>query len=85
MRIMDVHSGLKGIDCDALVGAFKANAEIQDSEGAKFLTAWADPESGKVFCVSEAPNKEAIKRIHERTGHPVDEVYELPLETGSLA
>ncbi len=82
MRIMDVHTGLKGVDQDALVAAFKANAENQEPEGVKFLKAWGDPDSGKVFCLSEGPNKEAIKRIHERTGHPVDEVYELPLETG---
>ena len=42
--------------------------------------AWLDPESGKVFCLSSGPSKEAVMRIHERAGHPTTEVYELPIE-----
>jgi hypothetical protein len=41
-----------------------------------FKHAWGDPTTGVVFCLSEAPNAEAVKRIHERAGHPTDEVYE---------
>jgi Protein of unknown function (DUF4242) len=33
-----------------------------------------------VFCVSTAPNAEAVKRIQERAGHPTDEVYEVPVQ-----
>ncbi len=32
-----------------------------------------------VFCLSEAPNAEAVKKIHDRTGHPADEVYPVPV------
>ena len=80
MKFMDVHSGMTGLDKAGLLAAHKADTDIQSSEGVKFLKAWADPASGKVFCLSEGPNKEAVKRIHERAGHAADEIYEVPLE-----
>lgn len=39
--------------------------------------AWLDPESGKAFCLSTGPSKEAIMRVHEKSGIPVTEVYEI--------
>jgi hypothetical protein len=30
--------------------------------------------------LSTGPNKEAVLRIHERTGHPTAEIYELAVE-----
>ena len=80
MRFMDVHSGMQGVDKAGLAAAHKADSDIQSSEGVKFLKAWADPASGKVFCLSEAPSKEAVQRIHERAGHATSEIYEVPLE-----
>ena len=53
---------------------------IQDDEGMHFERAWLDPESGKVFCLSSGPTREAVMRIHERAGHPTTEVYEIPVE-----
>ncbi|MGE6732117.1 nickel-binding protein, partial [Streptomyces sp. NPDC059900] len=32
-----------------------------------------------VYCLSEAPSAEAVQRIHERAGHPADEVHPVPL------
>ncbi len=80
MKFMDVHTEMKGIDFNALQAAHKADTDIEGSEGVKFLHAWADPTSGKVFCLSEGPSKEAVLKIHEKAGHPTDEIYELPLE-----
>ncbi|MFD0327784.1 nickel-binding protein [Streptacidiphilus monticola] len=39
-----------------------------------------DPKSGKVFCLSTGPDREAVMRVHERAGHPTSEVYEVPIE-----
>jgi hypothetical protein len=47
-------------------------------ENVDFQRAWGDPESGHVWCISEAPD--ALKRIHERTGHPATEVYPIPVD-----
>ncbi len=79
-EFMDVHRNMKGITPQQLLDAHQADVEIQEEEGANFMKAWADPESGLVFCLSEAPNAEAVKRIHERAGHPTDEVYPVPVQ-----
>ncbi len=79
-EFMDVHRGMQGITPDALMEAHQADLDIQDEEGVNFKQAWADPESGVVFCLSEAPNAEAVKKIHERAGHPTDEVYQVPVQ-----
>ena len=36
---------------------------MQGEEGVDFEHAWADPVSGKVFCLSEAPSADAIQMI----------------------
>jgi hypothetical protein len=40
----------------------------------------ADPGSGKVFCISEAPSAEAVIKVHTRNGIPPAEIHELSLE-----
>jgi hypothetical protein len=79
-EFMDVHTGMVGITPDELHEAHQADLAIQADEQVNFKKAWADPNSGTVFCLSEAPNAEAVKRIHERAGHPVDQVYEVPVQ-----
>jgi hypothetical protein len=79
-QFMDVHRSMKGVTEQALKEAHQADLAIQDDEKVNFKQAWADPESGMVFCLSEAPNAEAVKKIHERTGHPADDVYPITLE-----
>jgi hypothetical protein len=77
---MDVHDGMEGITTEALAAAHQADLDIQGEEGVNFKHAWGDPVSGKVFCLSDAPNADAVKRIHERAGHPTDQVYEVPVQ-----
>ena len=79
-EFMDVHRGMVGVTDEALREAHNADLAIQDDERVNFKHAWADPDSGLVFCLSEAPSAEAVKRIHERAGHPTDEVYPVPLQ-----
>lgn len=78
-EFMDVHDGMHGITKEALHEAHQADLAIQDEEGVNFKHAWADPVSGKVFCLSEAPDADAVRRIHERAGHPTDQVFEVPV------
>ena len=79
-QFMDVHSGFEGVTADQLAEAHAADLAIESDEGVHFESAWLDPESGKVFCLSTGPSKEAVMRIHERAGHPTAEVYELTAE-----
>ncbi|WP_157157972.1 MULTISPECIES: SCO4226 family nickel-binding protein [unclassified Diaminobutyricimonas] len=78
-EFMDVHRNMVGITADELKAAHDADLAIQDDEKVNFKQAWADPESGMVYCLSEAPDAEAVRKIHERTGHPADEVHAVPL------
>jgi len=80
MRFIDIHTDMKGINNAQLAEAHRKDLELQGTENVKFLHAWADPKSGKVFCLSEGPNREAIERVHAKAGHPADEIYEVPLE-----
>lgn len=79
-RFMDVHTGMTGLDQKALEEAHRADTQIESAESVRFLHAWADPKTGKVFCLSEGPDKEAVLRVHEKSGHPTNEIYEVPLE-----
>jgi len=79
-EFMDVHTGMTGITTELLAEAHNADLAIQDEEQVNFKQAWADPETGTVFCLSEAPSAEAVQRIHERAGHPADHVYEVPVQ-----
>ncbi|CAM5288557.1 MULTISPECIES: SCO4226 family nickel-binding protein [Leifsonia] len=74
-RFMDVHDGFVGVTEDQLAEAHAADLAVEGEEGVHFETAWLDPESGKVFCLSTGPSKEAVMRVHEKAGHPTDQVY----------
>jgi hypothetical protein len=78
-EFMDVHHNMKGITEDQLREAHQADLAIEQDERVHFKQAWADPESGVVYCLSEAPSAEAVQRIHERAGHKADEVHAVPL------
>ncbi len=76
-EFMDVHTNMAGVTAEQLMAAHQADLDIQDDEGVNFKHAWADPKSGHVFCLSDAPSAEAVQRIHERAGHPADQVHEI--------
>ena len=79
-KFMDVHSGFVGVTGEQLQAAHEADLAVEGVEGVHFEHAWLDPESGKVFCLSTGPSKEAVMRVHEKAGHPTTEVYEVPIE-----
>ncbi|MFD7624938.1 SCO4226 family nickel-binding protein [Streptomyces sp. NPDC059851] len=78
-KFMDVHHDMKGITREQLLAAHNADLAIEKDERVHFERAWADPGSGTVYCLSEAPSAEAVQRIHERSGHPFDEIHPVPL------
>ncbi|MFJ4692800.1 SCO4226 family nickel-binding protein [Streptomyces sp. NPDC088766] len=78
-RFMDVHHGMKGITADELHQAHQADLANEAEEGVHFEGAWADPESGTIYCLSEGPSADAVQRVHERTGHKADEIHAVPL------
>jgi len=79
-EFMDVHHDMVGITTEALGEAHQADLALQDGEGVNFKHAWADPESGRVWCLSEGPDADAVRRVHERAGHPAAEIYPVPVQ-----
>jgi Protein of unknown function (DUF4242) len=79
-KFMDVHSGFAGVTEEQLREAHERDLEFEAAEGVHFEHAWLDPESGRVFCLSPGPSKEAVQRVHDKAGHPAAEIYELPVE-----
>ena len=80
VRFMDVHSGFVGVTEAQLREAHERDLAAEAADGVHFERAWLDPESGKVFCLSSAPSKEAVLRVHDKAGHPTQEIYELTVE-----
>jgi hypothetical protein len=82
-RFMDIHTNMSGVTAETLRAEHEKDLAAQRSEkGVSFIKAWADPKAGKVFCLSEGPNREAVQRVHQRAGHPAQEIYEVSLEQG---
>jgi hypothetical protein len=80
MKFMDVHTDMKGITREQLAAEHQKDLEAQKGTEVHFTQAWADPESGKVFCLSEGPSREAVEEVHRHAGHPANETYEVPIE-----
>ncbi|MGP3969056.1 SCO4226 family nickel-binding protein [Streptomyces sp. 6N223] len=76
---MDVHHGMKDITADQLKAAHEADLAHEAEEGVHFERAWADPESGTVYCLSRGPSPEAVQRVHDKAGHRADEIHRVPL------
>ncbi len=66
-EFMDVHTNMPGVTKEALAEAHQADVDIQSEEGVTFKHAWADPNTGHVFCLSEGP---ARRRSSASTSAP---------------
>ena len=75
---VDVHHHVEGLTAEAVAGAHQKDLETQDRHGVNYLKYWFDEGSGKVFCLVEAPNKEAAMAVHrEAHGLVADEITEV--------
>ena len=57
----------------------QVDLDAQKGSDVRFEKAWADPTTGKVFCLASGPDKESVKAVHKKAGHPTDEIYETSL------
>ena len=56
----------------------KKDLEIQDEHGVKYHRYWFNEETGDVYCLAEAPSKEAAEAVHrEAHGLVADEIVEV--------
>ena len=75
---MDVHHKVEGLTDEAVEAAHQKDLEVQQKYGVKYLSFWYDKGIGKVFCLVEAPSKEAAAAVHrEAHGNVADEIFEV--------
>jgi hypothetical protein len=74
---MDIHKGIDGLTADAVAGAHEKDLEVQRKYGVKYLKYWFNEADGTVFCLCEAPSREAAEAVHrEAHGLVADEIIE---------
>jgi hypothetical protein len=74
---MDIHK-VDGVTAEAVAHAHEKDLETQDRYGVTYLKYWLDEGSGTIFCLADAPDKEAAIRVHrEAHGLVPDEIFEV--------
>ena len=75
---MDIHEHLPEGATAAVADAHSADLQVQDDYQVHYLKYWVDDAAGKVFCLVEAPSKEAAAAVHrEAHGMLADEIIEV--------
>jgi len=75
---MDIHKKVDGATANAVAEAHAKDLEVQGKYGVKYEKYWVDESSGTIFCLVDAPNKEAAERVHrEAHGLVADEIHEV--------
>ena len=75
---MDVHGKVEGLTVDAVAEAHRKDLETQSKYGVKYLKYWFNEQTGRVYCLVEAPNAEAADKVHrEAHGLAADEIVEV--------
>ena len=75
---MDIHNHVEGLTEDAVAHAHQADLKTQEKYDVKYLRYWFDEGTGKVFCLIDAPTKEAAIAVHrEAHGLVADTLVEV--------
>ena len=75
---MDVHTIKGGVSAADVAKAHMADREAQKQHGVNYLRYWVSEETGKIFCLVEAPSAEAANTVHrEAHGLVADEIYQV--------
>jgi hypothetical protein len=75
---MDIHKNVEGLTTEAVTEAHQKDLEVQAKYGVKYLHYWFNEADGTVFCLCDAPNKEAAEAVHrEAHGGVADEIIEV--------
>jgi hypothetical protein len=75
---LDIHKKIDGLTQDAVAEAHRKDLQVQQKYGVNYLKYWYDEGTCKVFCLVEAPTKEAAAAVHrEAHGLVADEIIEV--------
>ena len=67
---LDIHD-IPGVKADDVAAAHEADVRVQADYGVNYKHFWVDEEAGKVFCLVDAPDREAAIRVH-REAHGLE-------------
>lgn len=75
---IDIHQKVDGVTAEAAADAHLKDLQTQAKYGVNYKKYWISEQTGTIFCLVEAPNKEAAERVHrEAHGLVADEIYEV--------
>ena len=75
---LDVHNMKGGVSAKDVADAHMKDLKEQTRHGVNYKHYWVDEKAGKIFCLVEAPSKEAAHTVHrEAHGLVADEIYEV--------
>ena len=75
---MDVHRNVEGLTAEAVAGAHQKDLETQAQHGVNYLKYWFNDQTGRIYCLVDAPSKEAAEAVHrEAHGLVADEIMEV--------
>jgi hypothetical protein len=75
---MDEHLKVEGLTAEAAAGAHKRDLEVQGKHDVKYLKYWFNEQMGRVYCLVDAPSKEAAEAVHrEAHGLVADDITEV--------
>jgi AraC-like DNA-binding protein len=62
---MDVHI-VPGVKAEGVAEAHQKDLQHQEEYGCKCMTYWIDEQRESIFCLIDAPNKEAVEEMHSK-------------------
>jgi hypothetical protein len=75
---LDIHHKVPGVTAEGIEAAHKRDLEVQVKYNVRYLKYWFDTRTERVFCLVEAPNREAAEAVHrEAHGIVADEIIEV--------
>lgn len=75
---LDIHKQVEGATAEAVAGAHQKDLETQGKYGVNYKKYWFDESTSTIFCLVEAPTKEAAIAVHrEAHGLVANEIHEV--------
>lgn len=79
---LDVHNlGAGNVTAAAVAAAHKKDLAVEKKYGVNFINYWVDVKSGTIFCLSEAPDSNAVIQTHKEA-HGLLPAYVLQVKQG---
>ena len=75
---MDTHDKIDGLTEEAVTGAHAMDLATQEKYDANFLRHWSNEDTGRAYCLIEAPTAGAVNQVHkEAHGLVADDIVQV--------